>query len=157
MGGPARRYLEPPRLIWLSPSARPSAMNFPRSLTDHTAELRGGFITPLRRLKQTASLSHVQSLQVCPTLQPHGLGPPGSSVHGILQARTLKWAAISSSRGIFPTQGSNPCLLCLLHGQVGFQGSPSQSPRLPQLVSVRAKEGAHTQRFPKPEPAGGAE
>ena len=24
--------------------------------------------------------------------------PPGSSVHGILQARTLKWVAISSSR-----------------------------------------------------------
>ena len=25
--------------------------------------------------------------------------PPGSSVHGILQARTLEWAAIFSSRG----------------------------------------------------------
>ena len=32
--------------------------------------------------------------------------PPGSSVHGILQARILEWAAISSSRGIFPTQVS---------------------------------------------------
>ena len=28
----------------------------------------------------------------------------GSSVHGILQARILKWLAISFSRGIFPTQ-----------------------------------------------------
>ena len=27
--------------------------------------------------------------------------PPGSSVHGILQARILEWAAISSSRGSF--------------------------------------------------------
>ena len=45
--------------------------------------------------------------------------PPGSSVHGILQARTLEWVAISSSRGIFPTQGSNPHLLPLLHWQVG--------------------------------------
>ena len=27
--------------------------------------------------------------------------PPGSSVHGILQARILEWVAISSSRGIF--------------------------------------------------------
>ena len=35
--------------------------------------------------------------------------PLGSSVHGILQA---KWVSISSSRVIFPTQGSN---LCLLH------------------------------------------
>ena len=38
----------------------------------------------------------------CPTvLQPHGLdcSPPGSSVHGISQARTLEWLAISFSRG----------------------------------------------------------
>ena len=36
--------------------------------------------------------------------------PPGSSVHGILQARILEWIAISLSRGIFLTQGSNPSL-----------------------------------------------
>ena len=35
---------------------------------------------------------------------------PGSSVHGILQARILKWVAISSSGG-FLTQGLNPHLL----------------------------------------------
>ena len=45
--------------------------------------------------------------------------PPDSSVHGILQARILEWVVISSSRGIFLTQGSNPCLLCLLHWQAG--------------------------------------
>ena len=37
--------------------------------------------------------------------------PPGSSVHGILQARILEWVAISYSKGTFLTQGSNPCLL----------------------------------------------
>ena len=37
--------------------------------------------------------------------------PPGSSVHGILQARILEWVAIPFSRGIFPTQGLNPGLL----------------------------------------------
>ena len=42
---------------------------------------------------------------------PHGLHPPGSSVHGILWARILEWVVISFSRGIFPTQGSNPGLL----------------------------------------------
>ena len=41
----------------------------------------------------------------------------GSSVCGIFQARILEQVAISSSRGIFPTQGSNLCLLCLLHWQ----------------------------------------
>ena len=33
------------------------------------------------------------------------------SVHGILQARILERVAMPSSRGIFPTQGSKPCLL----------------------------------------------
>ena len=35
----------------------------------------------------------------------------GSSVHGISQARTMEWVAISfSRRAIFQTQGSNPAL-----------------------------------------------
>ena len=42
---------------------------------------------------------------------PMHCSPPGSSVHGILQARILEWVAISFSRAIFPTQGSNPGLL----------------------------------------------
>ena len=38
--------------------------------------------------------------QSCPTLcDPMECSPPGSSDHGILQARILEWAAISSSRG----------------------------------------------------------
>ena len=37
--------------------------------------------------------------------------PPGFSVHGILHTRILEWAAIPFSRGIFPTQVSNPGLL----------------------------------------------
>ena len=37
--------------------------------------------------------------------------PPGFSVHGILQARILERVAISFSRGIFPSQGSNPGFL----------------------------------------------
>ena len=37
--------------------------------------------------------------QSCPTLcDPMDCSPPGSSVHGILQARILEWVAISSSR-----------------------------------------------------------
>ena len=47
-----------------------------------------------------------------PTLcDPMDYSPLGSSVHGILKARILEWVAISFSRGIFPTQGSNPGLL----------------------------------------------
>ena len=36
----------------------------------------------------------------CPTLcDPRDCSPPGSSVHGILQARKLEWVALPSSRG----------------------------------------------------------
>ena len=40
-----------------------------------------------------------KSLQSCPTLcDPTDGSPPGSSVAGILQARTLEWVAISFSK-----------------------------------------------------------
>ena len=40
-----------------------------------------------------------KSLQSCPTLcDPTDGSPPGSPVPGILQARTLEWVAISSSK-----------------------------------------------------------
>ena len=39
-----------------------------------------------------------KSLQLCPTLcDPMDCSPPGSSVHGILQARALEWGAIAFS------------------------------------------------------------
>ena len=59
-------------------------------------------------------------LQLCPTLcDPMDYSPPGSSAHGILQARILGWMAMPSSRGIFLTQGLNASLLSLLHWQAG--------------------------------------
>ena len=43
--------------------------------------------------------------QLCLTLcDPMGPSPPGSSVHGISQARILEWVAISSSRGSSQTR-----------------------------------------------------
>ena len=36
---------------------------------------------------------------VSDSLQPMGSSPPGSSVHGILQAKILEWVAVSFSRG----------------------------------------------------------
>ena len=45
-----------------------------------------------------AAAAAAKSLQSCPTLcNPIDGSPPGSSVHGILQARTLEWVAISFS------------------------------------------------------------
>ena len=56
----------------------------------------------LRRLYVSKSLlissTTTKSLQSCPTLcDPMDCSLPGFSVHGILQARTLEWVAISFS------------------------------------------------------------
>ena len=48
--------------------------------------------------KLTAAAAAAKSLQSCPTLcDPIDGSPPGSSVPGILQARTLEWVSISFS------------------------------------------------------------
>ena len=71
--------------------------------------------------------SLVLSLLYSPTLisiydQWKNCSPPGSSLHGVLQARILEWAVIPFSRGSSLTQGLNPGLLhcrqilyCLSH------------------------------------------
>ena len=46
---------------------------------------------------------------------PMGCSPPGSSVHGSLQARILGRVATFLLQGIFLTQRLNLHLLCLLH------------------------------------------
>ena len=56
---------------------------------------------------------HAQSLQSCPTLcSPMDCSPPGSSVHGISQARILEWVAMPSSRDprIEPKSPASPVL-----------------------------------------------
>ena len=55
--------------------------------------------------------------QSCPILcNPMDCSPPGSFVRGILQAGIPKWALLQR---IFPIQGLNLGLLCLLHWQAG--------------------------------------
>ena len=51
--------------------------------------------------------SEVKITHSCPTLWD----PMDYTVRGILQARILEWVFFPFSRGIFPTQGSNPGLL----------------------------------------------
>ena len=44
------------------------------------------------------SAAAAKSLQSCPTLcDPTDGSPPGSSIHGIFQARVLEWGAIAFS------------------------------------------------------------
>ena len=54
------------------------------------------------RPKRWMSTVHAKSLQLCPALwDPIDCNRPGSSVHGILQARIFKRVAVPSSRGSF--------------------------------------------------------
>ena len=53
---------------------------------------------------------------------PMDCSPPGSSVHGNLQAGILEWVALPSSRAISLTQGLNPHLLHCR--QILYQLSP---------------------------------
>ena len=63
---------------------------------------------------------------LCPTLcRPIDCSPPGSSVHGISQARVLKWAAISFP-GDLPDPGSEP--ISCLAGRFFTTESPGKPP-----------------------------
>jgi len=53
-----------------------------------------------RNSEKKKKFKKVLDNQSCPTLwDPMDCSPPGSSVHGILQARILEWVAIPFSRG----------------------------------------------------------
>ena len=66
--------------------------------------------------------------QLCRTLfHPVDCRPPGSSVHGVSQARILEWVAMPSSRRFSQPRESNPglphCWWILYH--LSHQGSPA--------------------------------
>ena len=61
--------------------------------------------TSYNTLGREQYLVHAKSLPSCRTLcDPKDCSPPGSSVHGILQARILHWVAIPFSRGSSQTR-----------------------------------------------------
>ena len=71
---------------------------------------------------------HAQLLQSCPTLcDPMDCGPPGSSVHGILQARILEWVAMLSFRDLpdLEIKSMSPVALAL---HVDFTTEPPAKP-----------------------------
>ena len=66
-------------------------------------------------------------LQSCPTLcNPMNCSLPGSSVHEILQARILEWAAVSFSRG--SSQPRDWTLVSCIAGRF-FTTKPSRKPK----------------------------
>ena len=67
---------------------------------------------------------HLKLMEMIPSVptlcDPVDYSPPGSSVHGILQGRTLEWVAI---QGIFPTQDRTPARRGILY-YLSHQASP---------------------------------
>ena len=74
---------------------------------------------------------HAKFLQLCPTLcDPVDWSPSGSSVHGILQARILKWVAVLSSRVSSQPSNWTHISYIYLNWQVG--SLPLEPPGNPQ-------------------------
>ena len=79
-----------------------------------------------------------KSLQSCLTLcNPMDCSPPGSSVHGTLQARILEWIAMPSSRGCSQPKDQTQVSLHLPHWQVS--SVPLAAPEKTSLVAQMIK------------------
>ena len=61
---------------------------------------------------------HAKLLQLGPTLQPYGLQPARLLCPWDFPRKNTGVGCHAMLQGIFPTQGLNPHLLCLLHWQV---------------------------------------
>ena len=75
--------------------------------------------------------SSVQSLSCVWLCNPMDYIPPGSSVYGDSPGKNTGMGCHALLQGIFLTQESNPCLLCLLHCRqilylLSHQGSPNR-------------------------------
>ena len=86
----------------------------------------------------------------CLTLcDPTDCSPPGSSVHGISQARILGWVSHFLLQGIFLTQGSNTSLLCLLHCRQILYLLSQGSKRINVMHQMKNKTHDHLSRCRK--------
>ena len=86
----------------------------------------------------TCVLCCAQLLQLCLTLcSPLDYSPPGSSVHGILQARMLEWVAMPFSRGSSQPRDWTGVSYINLHWQV--RSLPLAPPGKPKCYMGLAK------------------
>ena len=89
-------YFSPTQLSELCFCVYNAALFFPEKITKHIQFPVDTFMFPVRKMGVRASVC-AKSTESCPM----DYSPPGSSVHGILLARILKWVAISASRRSF--------------------------------------------------------
>ena len=87
-------------------------------------ELKGEYVVYVNMISNMLNymclLVNAKSLHSCLTLgDPMDCSSSGSSVYGDSLGKNTRGGYYALLHGIFPTQGSNPHLLCLLHRQVG--------------------------------------
>ena len=115
--------------VWLSATPWTTVRQVPLSMGFSRPEYWSGL--PFPSLVIEYEVSEVKSLHLCPTLcDPVHCIPPGSSVQGIVPGKDTGVGYHTLLQGIFPTQGSSPHLLYLLHSQVG------SLPLVPQTLAL---------------------
>ena len=95
---------------------------------------------------------HAMSLQSCLTLcNPVDHSLPGSSVHGILQARILEWVAIPSSReSSWPRDWT--CVSCVSYsGRWFYTTSTSWEAQFPKCFLLKKKSTMNSKQKEKEE------
>ena len=101
--------------VWLSPFT--THLKLTTLLIGYTLIQNISGVKKYKESKSTIDMFVYSVAKSCLTLcDPIDCSPPGSSVHGIFQARMLERIVISSSGDLSnPTQGFNPCVLNVLH------------------------------------------
>ena len=107
-----------------SATLRTSCGQYPTSLPDL------GFFLKKQLPFIDSACVHSKSLQLCPTLyDPMNCSPPGS-IHWNSLGKNTGVGCHALLQGLFPTQRSNPHLLCLLHWQTGSLAPDLGTPTL---------------------------
>ena len=116
----------------------PESSGFSRVRLERRAQ--GGTGGPLKTHHAPRSfvLRACSAIQSCPTLcDPMDCSPPGSSVHGVLQARIGEKVAIPPP-GDLPNPGIEPSFLCFLHWQAGsLPLAPAGKPKAVYITSYQ--------------------
>ena len=95
--------------------------------------------TPLSDWTAILACVRAQSPSCLTFCDPKEYSPPGSSVHGISQARVLEWVAISFSRESFQPMDQN-CISCIgkwvLYNWVTREALKYTNPSVNQIQSI---------------------
>ena len=85
--------------------------------------------------KHVCALSCFSHVRLCGTMN---CSPPGSSAHGVLQARILEWVAVPSSRGSYWSRDQSCISYVYLHWQAGSLSlvPPGKTPEMAMLSHI---------------------